>query len=401
MPRAIVLGAGMVGSVMAADLVADRAWEVTLADRSDGALRRARERLGKGLSTREADLGDPAAVARIVAPYDIVLGALPSAIGFAALRSVIEAGKSCADISFMAEDALALDALAQQRGVTAVVDCGIAPGLSNMLAGRAAAELAECQRIDIAVGGVPAEPRPPFHYKAAFAPGDVLEEYTRPARVMRGGRVVIVEALSEVEPIQFAESHGTPLRLPLEAFNTDGLRSLLSTLDVPEMSEKTIRYAGHAALMKIFRETGLFDLDPVRVGVASVRPRDVTAAVLFPRWTYGPGEEDLTLLRVVAEGIAPDDARTRLTWEMVDRYDRKSASTSMARTTAFPAVAAARLIAEGRIKGPGVIPPERIGADAMLLDRVLGDLERRGVRVRAKREALPAETGRARPAGRG
>jgi len=302
-----------------------------------------------------------------------------SEIGLGALRAVIEAGKPVCDISFMPEDALALSDSTRERGVAAVVDCGVAPGLSNILAGRAAARLEPCLRIAIYVGGLPRRPRPPFNYKAAFSPRDVIEEYTRPARMVENGRAVAKEALSEVERIEFPDLG------ELEAFNTDGLRSLIATLDVPNMTEKTLRYPGHAALMCAFREAGLFDAEPIEVGGARVRPIDVTAAMLFPKWTYEPGEEDVTALRVVAEG-AEGGRDVRLVWEMLDFYDRDSATTSMARTTGFACAIVGRMLARGDISETGVIPPERLGRDPRFYETVLDELDRRGVRINAREE---------------
>jgi saccharopine dehydrogenase-like NADP-dependent oxidoreductase len=347
---------------------------VTVADVDATALRAAQARAGARIATAQADLADSETVKGIVAAADIVIGALPGHLGRSALVAVIEAGRNCCDISFMAEDALELDALARQKGVTAVVDCGVAPGLSSMLAGYAAGRLHPCERIAIYVGGLPRDPQPPLNYKAAFSPADVIEEYVRPARLVERGRVVVREALSEVEPIEFAGVG------KLEAFNTDGLRSLIRTLDVPYMVEKTVRYPGHAELMRAFREAGLFGGDPVTVGGATVRPVDVVSTLLFPKLRYEPGEEDLTVLRVVAEGKG-ERGRARLTWEMIDRYDRVAATTSMGRTTAFPCAITARLIADGRLAEPGVIPPELIGRRPELLEHVLSELEARGVRV--------------------
>ncbi|MHC4827569.1 MAG: saccharopine dehydrogenase family protein, partial [Planctomycetota bacterium] len=309
MPHAVVLGAGMVGSVIAADLAGDRDYEVTVVDADASALETARARAGQRITAAQVDLSDPATIKGIVAGADVVIGALPGRLGRATLQAVIEAGRPCCDISFMPEDALALDELAREKGVTAVVDCGVAPGLSNMLAGHAVSRLQACDRIAIYVGGLPRDPRPPWNYKAAFSPADVIEEYVRPARIVEQGRVVEREALGDVEPIAFS-GVGT-----LEAFNTDGLRSLIRTLEVPNMVEKTIRYPGHAELMRAFREAGLFAREPVTVGDVTVRPVDVVSAMLFPQWRYEPGEEDLTVLRIVAEGESRGE---RLSWEMID-----------------------------------------------------------------------------------
>jgi saccharopine dehydrogenase-like NADP-dependent oxidoreductase len=363
----------MVGSVIAADLAGDRDYEVTVADADVSALDAARTRAGDRISTAEADLSDPATVRGIVAAADIVIGALPGRLGRAALQAVIEAARNYCDISFMPEDPLELDELARDQGVTAVVDCGVAPGLSNMLAGYAVSRLEACERIAIYVGGLPRDPQPPWNYKAAFSPADVIEEYVRPARLVEQGRVVVRDALSEVEPIEFAGVGA------LEAFNTDGLRSLIETLDVPHMVEKTVRYPGHADLMRAFRETGLFGEEPVAVAGGTVRPLDAVSALLFPQWRYEPGEEDLTVLRVMAE--SKGESGGGFTWEMVDLYDRASATTSMGRVTAFPCAITARLIADGRLAEPGVIPPELIGRRPELVQHVLSELAARGVRV--------------------
>jgi len=383
MARAIVLGGGMVGRVIAADLLREGGFEgVTLADVSERSLARA----PKGAETRQLDLSDAAEVTEAVAPFDLVCGAGPSRLGLSVLRAVIEAGRPYCDISFMPEDALTLDALAKDRGVTAIVDCGVAPGMSNLLAGYAAATFSPCERIDIAVGGIPERRVAPFEYKAGFAPSDVIEEYTRPARQVESGRVVVKEALSEVETYELPEV-GT-----VEAFNTDGLRSLADTLDVPSMTEKTIRWPGHADLMRAFRTAGLFDQSPVDVRneqgeTVRVRPLDVTSALLFPKWTYEADEVDLTVMRVSAVGVQ-GGARKCSTWNMLDRRNPETGETSMARTTAFPCAIVARMLLDGTFTEPGVYAPERLGREPKIVERVLEELARRGVRFVRTDEAL-------------
>jgi saccharopine dehydrogenase-like NADP-dependent oxidoreductase len=295
---------------------------------------------------------------------------------------VIEARKPYCDISFMAEDALELSPLARERGVIAVVDCGVAPGVSNLLSGHFAAALDPCERLEILVGGLPAERSWPFEYKAGFSPHDVIEEYTRPSRLVEHGQVVVREALSEPELLDFP-GVGT-----LEAFNTDGLRSLIHTLKVPHMREKTMRYPGHIELMRAFRSIGLFSKEPIEVAGARVRPLDVTAALLFPAWTFAPGEADLTILRVRAEG-RKGGRSVRLVGDLLDRYDPATDTRSMSRTTAFPATIVARLLAQGRLDmPPGVYAPEQLAARPGLVDHVVEELGRRGVRVTVKEEAV-------------
>ncbi len=223
----------------------------------------------------------------------------------------------------------------------------------------------------------PRERRWPFQYKAAFSPYDVVEEYTRPSRIVEHGKIVTREALSEPELLDLPHV-GT-----LESFNTDGLRSLAYTLKVPFMKEKTLRYPGHIELMRVLRHLGLFSHDPITVGRkpgqtdggTTVRPIDVISALMFPKWTYEPGEEDLTVMRVTASG-----GGKTMTYDLFDTYDQKSRSTSMARTTAFPCTIAARLVASGKFRQPGVIPPEKIGAVPRMLGVFLEELGRRGVK---------------------
>ena len=167
---------------------------------------------------------------------------MPSRFGFATLDAILDLGKHYCDISFMPEDAWELDEKAVAAGVIAVVDCGVAPGMSNLQAGLAARHLDPCHSIDIMVGGIPRDPKPPWNYKAGFSPFDVVEEYLRPSRIIENGEMVIKDALSEPELLEF-EGVGT-----LEAFNTDGLRSLAETIKVPMMRERTMRYPGHRDL---------------------------------------------------------------------------------------------------------------------------------------------------------
>jgi lysine 6-dehydrogenase len=378
MARALVLGAGMVGTVIAADLAADL--EVTVADRSADALARVARRV-PGVRTVEADLSDPARITALAQEADVVCGALASRLGLAALRAVIAAGKPYCDISFMAEDAWTLDALAKEAGVTAVVDCGVAPGMSNLLAGWSTARLQEVEAIVMMVGGVPVLRGWPWDYKAGFAPSDVLEEYTRPARIVENGQIVVREALSELERVDFP-GVGT-----LESFNTDGLRSLAYTLGVPNMKEKTLRWPGHVEKMAMLRHLGLFGTEPILVAGQQVVPRDLTSKLLFPQWTYEEGEEDLTVMRVEAVGQQAGQ-RVRLSWDLFDRYDPATRCTSMSRTTAFPCAIVARMLLEGAVPGTGVIVPERLGQAPGVPERVLAELQRRGVHYAERTEVL-------------
>jgi len=383
MATVLILGAGMVGSTMAIDLAQRGNADVVLADKRPEALRNAASKVkriaGRDVRTVASDLSNAADVTRLAREADIVVGALSSVIGFQTLRAVIDAKRNYVDISFMPENPLDLDALAREANVTAVVDCGVAPGLSNLLAGHAASTLDPCERIEIYVGGLPRERTWPYQYKAAFSPADVLEEYTRPARLVEYGRTVVREALSEPELMNFADCPGVGT---LEAFNTDGLRTLIDTLPhVPHMKEKTLRYPGHIELMRVLRETGLFSKEFIDVGGTSVRPLDVTSRLLFPRWTYEDGEVDATVMRVIAHGRRAGSS-CRMQWTLFDQYDPRQECTSMSRTTAYPATIMVDEVLSGRVSHRGVLPPEVLGNDEALVQRVLAGLEARGVSVK-------------------
>jgi lysine 6-dehydrogenase len=368
--KVVVLGGGLVGGVIAKDLARDGEFEVTVVDVAEAAL--AGLAGVPGLATVRGDLADGAVIGRVASGHDLVVGAVPGAMGYAALKAVLATGKPVVDISFFPEDALTLDELAREKGACAVVDCGVAPGCSNLILGRMERELDTVERFLCYVGGLPAVRTWPWEYKAPFSPADVIEEYVRPARYVADGRLVTMPALSEPELLEFP-GVGT-----LEAFNTDGLRSLLVTAKVPFMVEKTMRYPGHIDKIRVLRESGFFATDPIEVGGAKVRPRDLTARLLFPVWKFGPGEEDLTAMRVVAEGVT-QGRRVRHTFEMLDRYDPVTRTMSMARTTGYTCTAAVRLLARGLWSRKGIAPPEYLGRERACYDFMMADLAKRGV----------------------
>ena len=377
MPKVLVLGCGMVGSVMALDLAADPTLKVTAADAFASAVdalgQRARA-MQLPLATLTGDASSSSDVRRLAADADLVCCALPSRFAFRTVQTLIESGKHVCDISFVPEDLLDLTDLAVSKGVTAVVDCGVAPGMSHILAAHAAEQLDTCHTIAMYVGGLPVERRWPFSYKAAFSPADVIEEYTRPARLVEHNQLVTRPALSEPELLDLP-GVGT-----LEAFNTDGLRSMARTYlgRIPHMKEKTLRYPGHIEQMRVLREMGLFGTDPVDVKGTSIVPRDLVAKLMFPMWTYQPGEADLTVMRVEATG-SRSTAELTVRFDVLDKLDPATGFTSMARTTAFPCAIMAREVLAGRFSRRGVIVPEFIGQDAPLVARLLEQQARRGI----------------------
>ncbi len=374
----LVLGGGLVGRVIAHDLAREPDLNVTVADRGEQALARLS---AESLAAVSLDLTDDAAVRRAVAGADVVVGAAPGHMGFRLLKLVIEAGKPYADIAFMPEDALALDGLAKQRGVTAVVDCGVAPGLSNLLCGRAEHEMDAVESMLILVGGLPKDRVWPYEYRVVFSAVDVIEEYTRPARWVEHGALVTKPALTDIELVDLPRV-GT-----VEAFNTDGLRSIAATLHAPNMTEKTLRWPGHAEKMRLLRETGFLSEQPIDAGGTRVRPYDVTTRLLFDAWRMKPGDVDLTVMRVRATGTS-GGRRVTWTWDLYDEADPATGYHSMARTTGFPCAAAARMLARGELACPGVQPPERLAGDDRFFGGVMDALQQRGVIV--TKAATPA-----------
>ncbi len=371
-----VLGAGRVGAAIALDLAATGKWQVRACDGFDGPLA-ALDRAG--LETRQVDLATAAGLAEALAGCEVAVGAVPGFMGFGVAKGVLEAGRHLIDISFFPEDPFPLDQVAREHGVVAAVDCGVAPGASHLLAGLASRRLERFDRYRCLVGGLPWVRRLPFEYSAPFSPIDVIEEYTRPARSVRGRQVVTVPALSDIELVDLP-GVGT-----LEAFATDGLRSLLRDPLATDMEEKTLRWPGHAEQMKLLRSLGLFGEEPVRLAAGSVVPRELTAALLFEQWRPEPGAPELTVMRVEAEGLA-NGQPTRLVWDLLDSPAPSLGVSSMARTTGYTCTAVADLFAEGGLPEAGLWLPERIGATKGGWDHVARYLGERGVVIRETRD---------------
>ncbi|MBX3205541.1 MAG: saccharopine dehydrogenase NADP-binding domain-containing protein [Labilithrix sp.] len=368
--KVVVLGAGLVGSPMALDLAKDPAFDVTVADLRAEPL----ERLAQTarVTTRQVDLAKADELQTVAREADIVLSAVPGFMGFRTLEVLLEMGKTVVDIAFFSENPLDLDPLAKKRGATAIVDMGVGPGMSSVLAAHAHAQLDETTSILTYVGGLPRVRRWPYEYKAVFSPIDVIEEYIRPARYIENGHLVVRPALSDAEYLTFPEV-GT-----LEAFNTDGLRTMAVTMNVPNMKEKTLRYPGHIEKMAVLRETGFFGAEPVEIGGAKVRPIDLTAKLLFPMWTMEPGEADVTVMKVIIEGTKAGK-KTRVTYDLFDTYDAATGIHSMARTTGYTATSAVRMLAKGLFADKGVFPPELVGRSRPCVEFLLAELRARGV----------------------
>jgi lysine 6-dehydrogenase len=378
MKKIIVLGAGLIGKAIAIDLCKD--FEVACADKQMCALEQLSPRFP--ITPIPCDFKNTASLAETIRPFDLVIIAVPGFMGFETLKTVISEKKDLVDISFFPENPFLLDKLAKQKGVTAVVDCGVAPGLCNILAGHHHRQ-APLSAYECMVGGLPVNPEWPYKYKAVFSPIDVLEEYTRPARYREGSLDIVKAALTDIETISFDETG------ELEAFNTDGLRTLAVTMPrVANMKEKTIRYPGQANLMRIFRESGFFGKEAIDLKGQKVVPLELTARLLFQKWKLRPGEEDFTVMRVKLE-----DEQKQVIYTLYDRYDKESQTTSMARTTGYTCTAVARLVANQAFTRKGICPPEYVGENEAGFTYVLDYLATKNIhctKTITKKEIIPA-----------
>jgi lysine 6-dehydrogenase len=367
MKKIIVLGCGLVGRAIAIDL--GKTHDVTSADMNEEALGFVKS---AGINTVIADLSKPSQISDIIRDFDLVIGAVPGFMGFQTVKTVIEAGKNMVDISFFPEDPFLLDDLARQKNVTIVTDCGVAPGMGNIILGYHSTAM-EVSSYECLVGGLPVAREWPFQYKAVFSPIDVIEEYVRPARYIQNRSLVVREALSDAELVSFP-GVGT-----LESWNSDGLRSLIKTMtNIPNMIEKTLRYPGSIEYLKVLRESGFFSYEPVTVNGVDIRPIDITAKLLFPKWKLKPGEEEFTVMRIKVEGIE-NGKRKQYTYNLLDYTDRSTGTLSMARTTGYTCNAAANLVLEKRFTRTGICPAEYIGEEAGGLQYVLNYLKDRNV----------------------
>jgi lysine 6-dehydrogenase len=368
--KAIVMGSGKIGSVMARDFAESvEGSEVVLADMRGERAKIAASKV-EGASWVALNTSDSQELMKVFRGFDLVLGALPGDYGYRVLKAAVEAEVNVVDVSFTPENPLELDGVARGAGITIIPDCGVAPGLSSILVGYAASKLDHAREAHIMVGGIPETPVPPLGYTITWSAEGLIDEYVRDVRIVDDSRVVKVPALSGLEEIEF------PGVGRLEAFYTDGLRTLVQSLPgVKSMWEKTLRYPGHVEKVKLLRELGFFDDEPVIVEGERVPPRLMTARIL-ERSLRKPDVGDLLAMTVEVGG---EEAGYK--YYILDRFDREKGVTAMARTTAYTASIVAGMLAEGTIDERGVVPPERLGMNEAITRGLLSELMARGVKV--------------------
>jgi lysine 6-dehydrogenase len=370
MKKAIVLGAGLVGKAMAIDL--SKKFEVTAVDINTDALSAFKKHK---VTVKQLDFSNDAALAAAIQPFDIVIGAVPGFLGLQTARTVIEAGKNMVDISFFPEDPFHLDDRAKKHNVTIVTDCGVAPGMGNIILGYHNKRM-KIDRYECLVGGLPLVREWPYEYKAVFSPIDVIEEYIRPARYVQSGAIVIKEALSDPELVHF-DGVGT-----LESWNSDGLRSLIKTMHgIPHMIEKTLRYPGCIEYLRVLRESGFFSYEEMEIKGVKIRPIDITAKLLFPKWKLKQGEEEFTVMRIRMFGEEQGESK-KYEYNLLDRTDKGTDTLSMARTTGYTCTAAVNLVADGKFSRKGICPPEYLGESEENFVFIVNYLKERGLLYR-------------------
>ena len=352
--KVLVLGAGRVGQAVAHDLAEEH--QVSVGDVYTENL----ERVEKFAETFQLDIKNKQETVAKMEEHDVVVGALPGNLGLEAVKSAVEAGTDMVDVSFMPEDPFSLHGEAKKKGVSVVVDAGFGPGMSNVFMGRIEEEMDRLEKVIIRIGGLPLDPEPPLYYKLTWSPSDLIEEYVREARIMRDGEVVKVDPFEKIKDVEL-DGKG------FEEFYSDGLRTLLKTIDAETMEETTLRWKGHLERMKVLRELGFFEKKNL----------DQTLEVIKPLMEFE--SKDFCIMDVKAEGEEDGD-KVEMDYFFYDEADEKFSS--MARSTGYAAAAFTRLLVREREKiGPGIIPPERLGRRKDHHDLMVKELKDRGITI--------------------
>ena len=375
--KVLILGCGNIGSVAAEDIAKSMSSiEVVVADRDRARAKEVAEKIGESnVSGIQLDATNHNELVNALKDLDLAMGFLPGKLGYRLAEACIDTEKDLVDVSYMAENPLTLNDKAVKAGVTIIPDCGLAPGISNILVGHAIRKLDKVLAVHIMVGGLPEKPVPPLGYVITWSLESLIDEYVRKARIVKEGEIVEVEALSGLEEVEFLNVGR------LEAFYTDGLRTLPYTIsNVDNMWEKTLRYPGHAKKIKLLKALGFFDEKQINVEGVSLSPRKLTVK-LFDQKLRRPEIRDIVAMKIKVSGIR-NDKHMRYVYHMLDRYDENQGITAMARTTAYPASIIAQLMLKKAVKAKGVVPLERLGMSEEFFSKFLNELEKRKIRIR-------------------
>jgi saccharopine dehydrogenase-like NADP-dependent oxidoreductase len=373
--KILVVGCGKVGSEIARDLAgSDEVDSVVVMDASSQNLKLLRKRVHRKIQTVRLSILQKTRLRALLGKVDLVCGALPGRLGFDLMSETVKAGRDTVDISYTSRDPFLLQRRAREVGCRVVPQCGVAPGFTNMCVGDASRRIDQMKSVEILVGGLPEKPEPPLNYRIVFSLDDVVNEYSRPVQVIEEGSRKTVDALSGRGRISF------PGVGKLEYFLTDGLGSLPRSFPrTKEMHEFTLRYPGHADMMRTLRVLGFFGRNPVKIGGVEVEPRQLSIELLRGAMSRG-SPEDFLALRVDVRGLSRGK-KTHLRYQLLDHYNQRPGISAMARTTAYPCTSVVLLMGRGEIKETGIVAPEKIAQDERLFRFVLGRLAEHGVKM--------------------
>jgi saccharopine dehydrogenase-like NADP-dependent oxidoreductase len=375
--KIIVLGCGNIGSVAAKDLSENLpSTEIVMSDVNKNRAEEAASKIGQGnVSWEKADATNRSELVSIIKKFDLAVGALPGWMGYRACEASISAKVDIVDVSYMPEDVMTLNKDALKANVCIIPDCGMSPGFGSILVGRAVSKLDQVESVHMLNGGLPEKPVPPLGYVITWSVKDLIDMYSRKVNIVKDGKIVQVEAMSGLEEIEF------PGVGKLEAFYTDGLRTLLYTVkDAKDMWEKSLRYPGHVEKIQLLKDLGFFNEEPIEVENLKIPPREVTARLLEKKLKK-PETPDIVIILVEVDGLK-NDKKVKITFSALDHYDKKRHVTAMARTTAYSTSVAAQLIANKIIKEKGVVPPEKLGMSEKLYSEFMSMMKKRGVVVK-------------------
>jgi len=364
--KILVIGCGNIGFVAARDLAENLpSTEVVLADVDKVRVSEAAFRINRqNVSWIRLDASNKTELTSTLKDFDLAVGALPGSMGYQVCKAAIAAKTDLVDVSYMPEDVMTLNKDASRAGVSLLPDYGMSPGLGNILAGHAISKLDSVESVHMLNGGLPEKPLPPLGYVITWSVNDLIDMYNRKVNIVKSGKTVQVEPLSGLEEIEF------PGVGRLEAFYTDGLRTLLYTVkDCKDMWEKTLRYPGHVEKIKLLKTLGFFQEKPVQIGEIAVSPKEVTAR-LFEKGLKKKDMPDIVVMCIQVTG-KQNGKPVMFSYYVFESVDKKLHVTAMARTTAYTTSAATQLVARGMVAEKGVIPPETLGMNERLCEEFM------------------------------
>jgi len=373
--KILSIGCGYIGSVLAEELVNSLDFEeLVLCDTTKEKIEVTAKNLGEKVIPLQLDISNYSNLLGIMEDFDLVIGLAPGRLGFNVMKACVEKKRNLIDLSFMAEDPFVFQEAAVEAGVTIIPDCGVAPGLSNMLIGKASSQLDEVEDAIIYVGGLPQNPKPPLDYKVTWCVEDLFEEYTRNAKIVRNGKIVEVEVLQGFEEVEF-EGFGK-----LEGFFTDSVRTLHHTIKAKNMWEKTLRYPGHVRKIELLRELGLLSKKPLES--INISPWNFMCKFWEENLSFLE-DKDVLLMRIKVSG-KNRSKKILHTYEVIDFFDEQRNITAMGRSTAYTAFAVIKLVLENRINKKGIVPPEILGMNKEIFQEIQFTLKNKNLEIKGK-----------------